>query len=151
MTANGQPDERTVGRTAGPPAEPLHMTKIAFGCDSLAVLEARLAARGATTRLTTRYRPKRADEMVGGSLYWIIAHRLVARSPMLGFADADGGRTDILIEARVIPIVSRPRRAHQGWRYLTAADAPPDLAAAGEGVDAMPSGLRDTLGDLGLV
>lgn len=130
---------------------PLHLTKIAYGCSSLAVLEARLAARGAEARLTTRYRPKRAEEIAGGSLYWIIAHRIVARSPILRFDEAEGGRTDIVIAAQAIAVMARPRRAHQGWRYLDGADAPPDLADAGEGAAAMPAGLRDELSALGLV
>jgi hypothetical protein len=130
---------------------PLHLTKIAYGCSSLAVLEARLAARGTEARLTTRYRPKRADEIDGGSLYWIIAHRIVARSPILRFDEAEGGRTDIVIAAQAIPVMARPRRAHQGWRYLDGADAPPDLADAGEGAAAMPAELRDELSALGLV
>lgn len=131
---------------------PLHLTKIAFGCPSLAFLEERLAARGTESRLTTRYRPKRADEIVGGSLYWIIAHRIVARSPILRFETAeDGKKTDIVIEARTIPVMARPRRAHQGWRYLDGADAPLDLSAAGEGAAEMPAELRDELSTLGLV
>lgn len=130
---------------------PLHLTKIAFGCSSLAVLDKRLATRGSEARLTTRYRPKRAEEMAGGSLYWIIAHRIVARSPILRFDEAEGGKTDIVIEARTIPVLARPRRAHQGWRYLDAADAPADLSEAGEGAAAMPADLRDELSALGLV
>ncbi len=131
---------------------PLHLTKIAFGCASLAVLEERLAARGSEARLTTRYRPKRADEIAGGSLYWIIAHRIVARSPILRFDDAeDGKKTDIVIGARAIPVMARPRRAHQGWRYLDAADAPIDLSEADDGAAAMPPELRDSLSALGLV
>lgn len=130
---------------------PLHLTKIAFGCENLAVLEARLASRGAEARLTTRYRPKRVAEMVGGSLYWIIAHRLVARSPILRFDDAEGGKTDIVIEARCIPLSPRPRRAHQGWRYLAGDDVPPDLADLGEDSEALPDALRAQLGEMGLI
>ena len=130
----------------------LHLTKIAFGCPNLAFLEERLAARGTEARLTTRYRPKRADEIVGGSLYWIIAHRIVARSPILRFDEAeDGKKTDIVIEARAIPVLARPRRAHQGWRYLDGADAPLDLSVAGESAAEMPAELRDELSTLGLV
>lgn len=130
---------------------PLHLTKIAFGCASLSVLEERLASRGSEARLTTRYRPKRADEIVGGSLYWIIAHRIVARSPILRFDDAEGGKTDIVIAAQAIPVLARPRRAHQGWRYLEDKDAPLDLADAGDGAATMPPELRDSLSALGLV
>ena len=55
---------------------PLNMTKIAFGCESLPDLQRRIESRaaqnGGEMLLTTRYRPKRHEEMVGGSLYWII-------------------------------------------------------------------------------
>jgi hypothetical protein len=130
---------------------PLHLTKIAYGCDSLAFLESRLAARGEEARLTTRYRPKREGEMAGGSLYWIIAHRIVARSPILRFDEAEGGRTDIVIAAKAIPVLARPRRAHQGWRYLADSDAPPDLTGIGSGIEQLPAGMREELGSLGLV
>ena len=130
---------------------PLHLTKIAFGCSTLAVLEARLAARGREARLTTRYRPKREAELAGGSLYWIIGHQLVARSPILQFAEAEGGRTDIVIEARALPVLPQPRRAHQGWRYLAEADAPADLILDGSGMAELPADLRGELAGLGLL
>ncbi len=129
----------------------LHLTKIAYGCDSLTLLDARLSARGDEARLTTRYRPKREAEMIGGSLYWIIAHRIVARSPILRFDEAEGGRTDIVIAARTIPVLPRPRRAHQGWRYLPDSDAPPDLAGMDSGIEELPAEMREELGALGLV
>jgi hypothetical protein len=132
---------------------PLNLSRIAYACPDLATLEARICGRmdGGEVRLTTRNRPRRAEELVGGSLYWIIAHRLVARSPILGLADSDDGRTDIRIAARLIVVVPRPKRAHQGWRYLTDDDAPPDLGDAGEGGDALPAALHADLAGLGLV
>jgi hypothetical protein len=39
-----------------------------------------------------------------------------------------------------VPVVAVPRRAHQGWRYFDAADAPPD-AATGSDSDALPIGM----------
>lgn len=130
---------------------PLHLTKIAYGCDSLAILQSRLDARGEEARLTTRYKPKREAEIAGGSLYWIIAHRIVARSPILRFDEAEGGRTDIVIAAHAIPVLPRPRRAHQGWRYLPDSDAPPDLAGMCSGIEELPAEMREELGSLGLV
>ena len=109
------------------------------------------ATRGEVARLTTRYLPKRHAELVGGSLFWIYKHQLVARSPILGFEASDDGRTNILISTRLIDVYPRPRRAHQGWRYLADADAPRDL---GEGEDAgeiMPGALAGKLAKLGLV
>lgn len=129
----------------------LHMTRVAFGCTSLDNLVARLAARGEIVRLTTRYRPKRHAELIGGSLYWILKHRLVGRSEILGFEDAEGGKTDIVIRGQVIPVIALPRRAHQGWRYLEPADAPADMGDGTDGADALPAGLAGDLAAIGLI
>ena len=72
---------------------PLHLTKVAFAIESVEQLADRLATRHAEGGfLTTRYLPNRAAEIEGGSLFWILKHRLVARSPILGFGEAEGGR-----------------------------------------------------------
>lgn len=107
----------------------LLMTKVAVGCAGLDALARRIAARsvGGEAPAMTRFRPKRADELVGGSLYWIVQHRLVARQAIRGF-DMREGRTVIRLDARLVPVSPRPMRAHQGWRYLAGADAPADLA-----------------------
>ncbi len=136
---------------------PLHLTKVAFGATSLDHLAERLEQRGAAgpVFLTTRYLPKRHVEIIGGSLFWIIKHQLIARSPILRFGEAEEGpqgkRVAIHIEPRVVLVEARPRRAHQGWRYLEGVDAPPDL---GEGMlqgDMMPAALMGRLAGLGLI
>jgi hypothetical protein len=50
-------------------------------------------------------------------------------------------------------VVPTPRRAHQGWRYLEAADAPADIdgAAPGDGMAALPAGLVRELQSLWLL
>ncbi len=130
----------------------LNMTKIAFGCDELAQLSARLEGRAAGGRvtITTRYRPRRADEMVGGSLYWIVRHRLVARSAILAFGEADG-RCAITLGLPLVAVRSTPKRAHQGWRYLEADAAPDDLAGADDPAGALPPAMLSELTRLGLV
>ncbi|ARS26998.1 DUF1489 domain-containing protein [Sphingomonas sp. KC8] len=131
----------------------LHMTKVAVGCSSLDILRDRIGAHAAngTAAIHTRYRPTRADEMVGGSLYWIIAHRLVARQTILGFEEAEGGRCVIRVDARLVPVRARPKRAHQGWRYLAAADAPDDFDGGDADVSAMPKAMIDELSALSLI
>ena len=129
----------------------LHLTKVAFGCTSLKYLCERIEARGDVARLTTRYRPKRYAEIIGGSLFWILKHRLVGRSEIVGFEEAEGGRTDIVIRARVIATIALPKRAHQGWRYLEPADAPADLGEGAEGAEALPAALAGELSAMGLI
>ena len=133
---------------------PLHMTKIAFGAESPAHLRQRLEsyAEAGEVRLTTRYLPKRHEEMVGGSLYWILNHTLVGRSPILGIMDNGQGRPWIRLRPELIPVRSIPKRAHQGWRYLEDKDAPPDLGSAGaDARDEMPPKMLGELMKMGLV
>lgn len=132
----------------------LNLTKIAFGCDGFDDLRARLAARverGENIVLSTRYMPKRADEMVGGSLYWISQHRFGLRQPLVGFSEIEGGRIGIVLAPVLIEVEPRPRRAHQGWRYLSAEDAPRDLADGGLPAEGIPAGLHAELAAMGLL
>ncbi len=128
----------------------LHLTKVAFGATSIDQMLGWWAERGPQARLTTRYRPKRADELVGGSLFWILKHQLVARTEILGFEDAIDGKTDIVVSTAIVRVRPLARRAHQGWRYLEAADAPPDLFADA-GADDLPARLVGDLSALGLI
>jgi hypothetical protein len=115
----------------------LHLTKVAVGCRTIEALEKRVAARasGGEVRVVTRMRPKRSDELIGGSIHWIVKHRLVGRQEILRFEDRKDGRIDIVVCAELELIAPFPKRAHQGWRYLEAANAP-----GGNGDD---SGLSD--------
>ena len=65
----------------------LHMSKVAVSCASLETLRRRLESRirDGVVPIVTRFMPKRADELVGGSIYWIIKHRIAARQTILGF------------------------------------------------------------------
>jgi len=133
------------------------MTKIAYRSESPATLRQWLESHqgNATTndeaRLTTRYLPKRHEEMVGGSLYWIHTKKIVGRSPIIGFMENGQGRQWIRLEPKLIAVQPLPRRAHQGWRYLEDKDAPPDLGDGAEGAEDMPAEMLGELADLGLV
>jgi hypothetical protein len=137
----------------------LHLTKVAFGVTHLDELADRLDARRASGGmfLTTRYLPKRHQEVAGpdadggGSLYWILKHQLIARSPILHFGEAEGGRVAIHLEPRLVLVAARPKRAHQGWRYLEAADAPADLGEEAEGMATLPPALIGKLAELALI
>jgi hypothetical protein len=133
----------------------LSITKVAFGCDSVETLRKRLEARAAAGpefHMTTRYLPKRHEEIIGGgSLFWIVKHSLVGRSPILGFGEAEGGRVAIRLDPRLILVNPVPKRAHQGWRYLEGGDAPADLDEGGAGVAEMPPELVGKLAGMGLI
>ena len=133
----------------------LHLTKVAFGVTSVDALAERLRGRAEAgpVFLTTRYLPKRHGEVAGaGSLYWIIKHMLVARSPITHFGEADAGRVAIHIDADLRLVEARPKRAHQGWRYLEAGEAPADLGAGtATGLQAMPPALIGRLAELALI
>jgi hypothetical protein len=86
-----------------------------------------------------------------GSLYWIVKHQLVARSAILRFGEAEGGRVAIHLDPEVILIHARPKRAHQGWRYLEHTDAPADLAGDETGIAMLPPALVGKLSGLALL
>jgi hypothetical protein len=133
----------------------LHITKVAVGCAEIDTLRARLDSRAqdGETYIVTRFRPKRESELIGGSLYWIVKHRLIARQEILGFADdPDGKKCRIILSAELRPVRAHPKRAHQGWRYLPGADAPADLGGAeAEGMAALPGHLAAELAALALI
>jgi hypothetical protein len=144
---------------------PLHLIKLAVGCESVKELTGWVAERMQTAKKkglphqhihTTRMTPKRIDEILtGGSLYWVIRGEIAAREKIIAiepFRDRDGiGRCRLVMQPKVIAVMPRPMRPFQGWRYFAANDAPPDLKSAGTGVAAMPEPLRRELRDLGLL
>ena len=111
------------------------MTKVAFACRDLEALQARIASRasGDELRVPTRMRPKRSAELIGGSLHWIVKHRIVARQEILRFDDRTDGRIDIVCASLLVGVPPKPKRAHQGWRYLADDDAPGEDDGSGMG------------------
>ena len=56
--------------------------------------------------IVTRFRPKRADELIGGSLYWIVKQRIAARQTILGFDEQRRrtGKTIIRLDPELVPV-----------------------------------------------
>jgi hypothetical protein len=145
---------------------PLHLLKLAVGCESVKDLKRWVAERMATAKKKglpqhhihiTRMTPKRIEEILaGGSLYWVIRGDIAARETILAiepFRDRDGiGRCRLVMQPKVMVVAPRPMRPFQGWRYLHADAAPPDLGkTAAASVAAMPEPMRRELRDLGLL
>jgi hypothetical protein len=143
---------------------PLHLIKLCVGAESIDDLEEWIGERIAERRKrgerqlalhVTRMTPKRVAELLdGGSLYWVIRGQVAARQRLEEietFTDADGiGRCRLWMAPEVAPVLPRPCRPFQGWRYLAGADAPPDLGGRGE-IAEMPEALRRELSSLGLL
>ena len=141
---------------------PLHLIKLAVGIETpehLAERQVRFKNAAGNYQHTTRMRPRRETEVLdGGSLYWVIKRMITVRQEILGLHETTGadGKSYCLIELKPDPILVQPRRKRpfQGWRYLKAEDAPPDLGhGMSEGyVDPeMPVPLRRELQALGLL
>ena len=132
----------------------LHISKVAVGCGSVEALRRRqqMRLRDGMVPITTRFRPRRADELIGGSIYWIVKHRIAVRQRILAFGESEADRRTIIrLDPELVPVRAMPRRAHQGWRYLTSADAPPDLSGAGDGLIELPPALAEKLAVLALI
>ena len=132
----------------------LHISKVAVGCATVEALRRRQAARlrDGCVPIVTRFRPKRAEALIGGSIYWIIKHRFTVRQAILGFAESEADqRTVIRLDPLLVAVHAHPKRAHQGWRYLTAQDAPPDLDGDSDGIAMLPPTLLGKLSELALI
>ena len=129
----------------------LHLTKVAVGCASIDALKNRIARRVTVSdevRIATRMRPKRASELVGGSLHWIVKHRIVARQQILRLDDRKDGRIDIVCSSELVILSPIPKRAHQGWRYF---EYDGDALVDDSGLGELPPALYGKLRSLALV
>lgn len=142
----------------------LNVVKLCVGVQSPQDLRDRIAARVAgagggrhVVGHVTRMKPGRADEIAGkGSIYWVMKGQVCCRQSILGFEEAVGGdgikRCRFLLDQDVVDVQPRPKRPFQGWRYLTAEDAPPDLGlGVSEAVAEMPEDMRRELAAMGLL
>ena len=89
--------------------------------------------------------------MDGGSIYWVIKGNILCRNKIAALEETtkNGHRAcAILMEPELIPVLPKPRRAFQGWRYLQNGDQPADLSAADGGTD-LPPAFQAKLLDLG--
>ena len=114
----------------------LHMIKLVVGCDTIEDLLAWHEA-GRPWIMHTRQTPKRAAELLqGGSLYRVFKGVIMCRQTILAVDTVGEGvttRCQVTVDPEIVRVAPTPRRAFQGWRYLEAKDAPPDLAGGVDG------------------
>ncbi len=144
----------------------LNLVKLCVGCDSVEDLGAWQAERlrqlkrdGLKPEIFHRtfQSPKRRDELLdGGSLYWVMKGVILARQRLIDIREGtkDNGTpcAVLVLDKSLVPVRPMPRRAFQGWRYLTSDDAPADLVGSrNSDITEMPPKLRRELADLGLI
>jgi hypothetical protein len=139
----------------------LHMLKLSVGVKEVAQLRAIQALRAAADpplRHQTRMMPKRRDEILdGGSIFWVIGGFVQLRQRLLDIIEDrwDDGTpcAGLVLDPVLVAVEARPVKAFQGWRYLDAASAPPDVAAMRQaaGAQAMPEAMLRELRALCLI
>lgn len=145
-------------------SHPLHLLKLSVGSESVESLaqwqrdkcaERKRAGLDPRPRHVTRMTPRRGAELLGGgSIYWVIQRKIVARQRLIALEPVRGEdgieRCALVLDPELVRTEPRPKRPFQGWRYLTAEDAPRDLSESGAVLAEMPEELRSALGDLGI-
>ncbi len=139
----------------------LHLIKLAVGVRDIVQLRDWQEGRAKThppLRHRTRNSPRRADEILdGGSIYWVVAGAVLVRQRVIDIIEdtmEDGSScAGIVLHPTLVPVIGRPMKAFQGWRYLPAADAPPDLDSRhqAKGEQDLPPALAHALRELCLL
>ncbi|KIT14210.1 DUF1489 family protein [Jannaschia aquimarina] len=139
----------------------VNLIKLSVGTtsiDGLAKWQRSARAKGpdGNPRHVTRMWPKREAELLeGGSIYWVIKGVVLCRQPILRLEEVrrqDGiPRCGIVLQPGLVPVAPTPKRAFQGWRYLTPDDAPADLDPARAAEAPLPPKLQVALAELGVL
>lgn len=138
----------------------LHLLKVCVGIDSiehLAEVQKQRRGRRKVIWHYTRQLPQRAEEILaGGSIYWIIKGFVRVRQRIVGIDEVhleeEGRYCRLSLDPTLVSTEPQARRPHQGWRYLEAADAPPDLKAGKRSKgETLPPQLIAELKELGLL
>lgn len=139
----------------------INLIKLSVGTDNvegLAAWQTSAAAKGpdGRPRHVTRMWPKRETEILdGGSIYWVIKGVIQCRQKIIRLDEVIGSdgirRCGIVLEPELIRTQSSLKRPFQGWRYLPASDAPPDLPKGREGDTPLPQELNQALAEIGVL
>ncbi|MEM6562819.1 MAG: DUF1489 domain-containing protein [Pseudomonadota bacterium] len=139
----------------------VHLIKLSVGTETVADLEAwqstkRAQAPDGLPRHVTRMWPKREAEILsGGSIYWVIKGAIQCRQRvdrLDEYIGQDGiRRCAIVLKPEIIRTQTSLKRPFQGWRYLQALDAPPDLPKGRATEEPLPVELNRALAEIGVL
>ena len=126
----------------------VHMLKLSVGTEDVAGLNAwqntkRSQSEDGLPRHITRMWPKRSKEIL-----------ILCRQPILRLDEHIGTdgirRCAICCKPGLIRVEATPKRAFQGWRYLTVDDAPRDLPDTRQEEEPLPPELSKALAAIGV-
>jgi hypothetical protein len=142
----------------------LHLLKLSVGTRDVAHLRdihAHRVAEDPPLRHRTRMMPRRAAQIAGaagGSIYWVVSGFVQVRQRILEIRAErweDGSAcAGLVLDPQLVPVVARPVKPFQGWRYLLPEAAPPDVpvgSSTASGAEGMPPRMRQELHALGLL
>ena len=139
----------------------VHLLKLSVGTESVEDLAQwqngyRQRFGDGLPRHVTRMWPKREAEVLnGGSIYWVIKGLVQCRQKILALDAVEGQdgirRCAIVLDPALIRTTTAAKRPFQGWRYLKAEDAPPDLRQGREDETALPPELSRALAEIGVL
>ena len=139
----------------------VHLIKLSVGTENVEGLAAWQATKRAQApdglpRHVTRMWPRREAEVLnGGSIYWVIKGVIQCRQQidrLDEYIGSDGiRRCAIVLQPDLIRTQNSLRRPFQGWRYLPAADAPPDLPKGRGDEEPLPVELNRALAEIGVL
>lgn len=139
----------------------VHLIKLSVGTENIDDLAAWQATKRAQTadglpRHVTRMWPKRESEVLaGGSIYWVIKGVIQCRQTVLRLDEHIGQdgirRCAIVLDPEIIRTQTSLKRPFQGWRYLPATDAPPDLPKGRATEEPLPVELNRALAEIGVL
>ena len=137
--------------------KPLHLMKLCVGCDSPAELEdwqRQKWPQGPARHITRMWPRREAEILAGGSIYWVFKGVMQARQRLIGLEEVTGQdgiqRCALVLDRELVRTAAVPRRPFQGWRYLDAQDAPPDLPAGRDREPELPPDIARALAEMGL-
>lgn len=96
--------------------------------------------------------PQRVAELKGGSVYFVAKRHTLFRMPFTSVEPDEHGNRGcaICMVPKIIRCEQKAVGMVRGWRYLQAADAPPDLGAEASAPDEPPPEMARELKELGL-
>jgi hypothetical protein len=144
-----------------PVSKTVNLIKLSVGTENIDDLTVWQDTKRAQTddglpRHVTRMWPKRGPEITnGGSIFWVIKGSIQCRQRVLRLDEHIGSdgirRCAIVLDPEIVRTQSSLKRPFQGWRYLTVADAPPDLPKGRAEEEPLPVELNRALAEIGVL